>query len=388
MELPRVYYAQNILIGLTILGLVYFSFRRVRDRRLLSHTIFAWMFLPILLNILLEPALGMLSGRPGTISGVAVRVVVVVFFALQPVPMALWMAYLYSILRETSAARSQWLMLLLPLAVNLALTVASLWTGWTFRIDEINAYHRGAYYFLMPAVCYSYLAFYLLYAFRRRDQMLRHELIVFLLAILPTAVAGIVQTLFYGIMLIWLASTFTLMVFYLNLVVRQANTDGLTGLANRRRFDSLLGAAFTPEGCRMKLSMIMVDIDNFKSINDGFGHVMGDRALEAVGDALRHSARKGDLVARIGGDEFALLAEVREPRDMERIAGRVRENLKALNQKRHFPFDIDVSVGYGLCDERENLTPCAFFQMIDERMYHDKRAASARLRCNLAAGDA
>jgi diguanylate cyclase (GGDEF)-like protein len=373
MELSRIYYAQNCLVGLIILGLIYFSFRRVRDRRLASHTVFAWMFLPVLMNLLLEPALGLISGRPGPAFGVGVRVVVVLFYVLQPVPMALWMAYLYSILRETRPERSEWLLLVLPFAVNLVITVASLWLDFTFEIDENNTYHRGAYYVLLPGVCYSYLAFYLYYAIRKRNQMLNKEFKMFLFAVLPTALAGIVQTLFYGITAIWLGSTFTLMILYLNLVVHQANTDGLTGLANRRRFSSMLETAFTPEGRKTPISMTLVDIDNFKCINDVHGHVTGDRVLEAVGDALRRSARKDDLVARIGGDEFALLAEVHEPKDMNRIAERVRENLCALNQKRLFPFEIKISVGCGRCDDRENLTPSAFFELIDNRLYDEKR---------------
>ena len=85
--------------------------------------------------------------------------------------------------------------------------------------------------------------------------------------------------------------------------------DALTGIANRRKFDEVL-----PEEWRRAsrtgspFSLMMIDIDNFKGYNDGFGHARGDECLQIVSKALRDSARRaGDLAARYGGEEFVLV---------------------------------------------------------------------------------
>ena len=87
-------------------------------------------------------------------------------------------------------------------------------------------------------------------------------------------------------------------------LAQMATTDGLTGLANHRQFHDALGQAVqsTPT-----VSLLMIDVDHFKSFNDDFGHPAGDRVLQVVADVLRGATRGGDTVARYGGEEFALV---------------------------------------------------------------------------------
>lgn len=379
VNLTTLYYVQNCAIGVTLLGLIFASFRKVADRRQASHAIFFWTMPFILLNLLLEPIFGALSGRAGFAAGLGVRAVASLYFILQPVPEALWIAYLFSLASaEGRPSGRQWLWLSLPFALNLIFTLMSLTGDFTFFIGPDNAYHRGRYYLLVPALGYSYLIFYVYYAFRKRKQMLRHEFRTVLGSWLPTMIACVVQTLFRGVYAIWLAACFSMLILYIDIMIRQANTDSLTGLANRRRFDGELEAAFHAEGRKMLTAGIMIDVDNFKEINDSHGHLTGDRVLEAVGGILQKSARKGDLVARFGGDEFVILADVREEEDARRILARVKENMAAFNRRRAFPFQVELSYGLGLYDGRGDVTPDAFLQTIDNRMYGEKRSNRRR----------
>ncbi|MEU8662230.1 GGDEF domain-containing protein [Actinoplanes philippinensis] len=88
----------------------------------------------------------------------------------------------------------------------------------------------------------------------------------------------------------------------------QATSDSLTGAANRRAFDAELGAAVATAGHQEPVALIMIDVDHFKTINDTWGHAVGDLALRTVADALREAAEdRRHMVARLGGDEFAVL---------------------------------------------------------------------------------
>ncbi|HMA46118.1 MAG TPA: GGDEF domain-containing protein [Frankiaceae bacterium] len=107
---------------------------------------------------------------------------------------------------------------------------------------------------------------------------------------------------------------------------RQARTDDLTGLANRRAFYER-AAELAAVGAAERRALLLLDLDRFKEVNDSLGHQVGDQLLALVGPRLTGCRREGDLLARIGGDEFALLlADADEP-EARRVAERIRVTL-------------------------------------------------------------
>jgi diguanylate cyclase (GGDEF)-like protein len=108
----------------------------------------------------------------------------------------------------------------------------------------------------------------------------------------------------------------------------QARIDALTGLHNRRGFDELLiREVARARRYEMPLSLAMVDIENFKEVNDRWSYAEGDRCLREVADALRDSLRQPDFCFRWGGDEFALILSGTPADETEPIAERVREHV-------------------------------------------------------------
>ncbi len=129
-----------------------------------------------------------------------------------------------------------------------------------------------------------------------------------------------------------------------------ANIDSLTGLGNRCYFHNTLRHTIKRQQRLAKdLAVLFLDLDHFKYINDSYGHHTGDELLKKVGERLNHSVRKGDLVARMGGDEFAIvLYDIRGPKDITVVANKI---IQALSE----PMDIDkhlittsVSIGIAL----------------------------------------
>jgi diguanylate cyclase (GGDEF)-like protein len=114
-------------------------------------------------------------------------------------------------------------------------------------------------------------------------------------------------------------------------ILELAQTDLLTNLANRRAFTKRLQMAFTAAWRGAPpFAVLYLDIDNFKDVNDTLGHAMGDLLLKEVVNRLRNAARPDDLVARFGGDEFAiLLTDVADPAAVEGIAVRIGKHLSA-----------------------------------------------------------
>ena len=155
---------------------------------------------------------------------------------------------------------------------------------------------------------------------------------------------------------------------------QMARFDSLTGLANRRYFDERLAA--TIARCRRHgapLSVLYLDIDRFKPINDAHGHEAGDQVLRVFSQRLKACVREGDLAARIGGDEFALLAEgVEGPGDAESIAAKV---IAMMAQ----PVDLGttqlaVSTSVGIAFSLHSLTADRLLVTADAALYEAKAA--------------
>jgi len=113
---------------------------------------------------------------------------------------------------------------------------------------------------------------------------------------------------------------------------RLTNSDGLTGLSNRRYFDEYLGAEWRrAQREQTQLAMLMIDVDAFKAYNDTYGHVAGDEVLRRVSTVIRDNcARAADLPARFGGEEFAMVLPATSPGGVRLLAEKVRRAVQAL----------------------------------------------------------
>lgn len=128
---------------------------------------------------------------------------------------------------------------------------------------------------------------------------------------------------------------------------RLATTDPLTGLYNRRHFLVALEAEWSRfQRYYRSISVLMVDIDNFKSINDRYGHAVGDEAIKAVAEACLQGKRKSDVVGRIGGEEFAVLLPETTRSRAKLVAERIRKRIATTTLRAHDAhFQITASIG-------------------------------------------
>jgi diguanylate cyclase (GGDEF)-like protein len=159
---------------------------------------------------------------------------------------------------------------------------------------------------------------------------------------------------------------------------RVAATDPLTGLANRRHFmtaaDSMLrDAALDDRSC----TLVLLDVDHFKSINDVYGHDAGDRALTGVADAMRRASSSADLTARVGGEEFAILMLGASALHAQHLAAEMASSLRSLDP-------VAVTASYGVVEARDgDLDVSELLVRADAALYEAKR--TGRNRCVVAA---
>ena len=151
--------------------------------------------------------------------------------------------------------------------------------------------------------------------------------------------------------------------------------DDLTGLYNRRGFSDL-GEQYLKLARRTGRSatLIFLDVDRFKTINDTLGHHMGDRALLRIADILRQTFRRSDIIGRLGGDEFAVLAPESSGDPPEVLVHRVKGAVKDFDSSSPEPYRLSVSVGVARFDGDALVRLDDLLAEADSAMYEEKRA--------------
>jgi diguanylate cyclase (GGDEF)-like protein len=159
-------------------------------------------------------------------------------------------------------------------------------------------------------------------------------------------------------------------------IERNASTDALTGLSNRHAMeDSFPREVKRCISDKIPVSLIMIDVDRFKTFNDKFGHVAGDRALSAVGHILRSHFRPRDLLVRYGGDEFAVLMPGLDLTDAAAIAERVRKAVSGSDQiSGDSLIQVPVNVSMGVAELRPGKTFEDLLREADAALYRAKDA--------------
>jgi diguanylate cyclase (GGDEF)-like protein len=150
-------------------------------------------------------------------------------------------------------------------------------------------------------------------------------------------------------------------------------TDELTGLLNRRGFFALAEQQMKLH-IRTKISMALLfaDLDLFKTINDTWGHQQGDAALTSMADIFRQTLRESDIIARMSGDEFAVLLMDTPESSIALITDRLQENIRSFNDRNHVPFKLSISLGIVAHDPNRVCTIDDLLKEADDLMYQNK----------------
>ena len=150
----------------------------------------------------------------------------------------------------------------------------------------------------------------------------------------------------------------------------RAKRDSMTGLYNHQHFMEKIREG----GRRDDGSLIILDIDHFKNINDNYGHAQGDEALIHVVAAVRKAVRANDVVGRIGGEEFAVFLQDANKEEAKMVASRIRQTVENIDfvPEEGIKAPLTVSVGVAMKDEMDNVVGA--MQLADMRMYKAKQS--------------
>jgi two-component system cell cycle response regulator len=165
-----------------------------------------------------------------------------------------------------------------------------------------------------------------------------------------------------------------------------AVVDSLTGLNNRRYFETHFAALVESAADRGRpLSMMILDIDHFKCVNDTYGHDSGDKVLKAFAERVRRVVRNADVLCRLGGEEFVVVM----PDTTLMIAEKIAERVRVAVEKDRFPTadegrEIVVTVSIGIAERGEDVAPEGLFRRADRALYRSKASGRNRVSAEAA----
>ena len=340
----------------------------------MKRVLFREMVYGVSIAIILDIIWMLIDGHPFPGGIFLNRLVNALFLAAGVVLGCIWYLFVLETCGHKITNQLQ-IIVMFPGAVFVVLNVLSIWTEWIFYVTESNVYVRGSLFWLQMIGAYGML---LISLFHIIIQLLRHNSRVSmheirkLLGFYIVPVVGSLATIPYtGMPGTWTCASVSLVLMYIYDQDREILRDGLTGLNNRKVIENAYSEyAKTGDG----LCLFMIDLDNFKHINDALGHPVGDEALVAVAKILTGSmAGIRGIVARYGGDEFLILGFFNGTET--EFKNSLRERFRVYNEEHTLPYRLEASIGIGHSEKGMSLD--ALMRKADANLYIDKRKRNA-----------
>ncbi len=263
------------------------------------------------------------------------------------------------------------LLLYSPALIIMSGSVVNFFTPVYFRITDANIYERTPLFFITFAVTYLYLTVGTVIAYGDSRKSERYVFLPAATFLFPVVLASILQVIFAGISLLWVGAAIGLTSAYISLLDENSSIDALSGAFSRHQLNRSLESMLGPGRGDGRVVGIMLDIDNFKQINDRYGHMVGDEAIRAVGRILRRALASRGSVYRYAGDEFTILMRTRYEGQTEDVLTRIRAEADAYNAESQLPCPLSFSLGHAVYVEGESAGD--FIKRIDVAMYEDKK---------------
>ena len=251
------------------------------------------------------------------------------------------------------------------------LLIINLFTPIVFKINEKNNYVRGPYYLLFVIIgfvliFYGY-AYYLIN--KLKNPSLRYFPVIGFLT--PILLGNAIQMQIYGISLLPISFTVAFAAISIALQNECIYIDKLTGVYNRYELDKFLKNTRFKRNNR--IAAIMLDLNDFKSINDNYSHEEGDKALVAFADIIATEIGTDGIVIRFAGDEFIIILPKFRSNDLSEYKSRINQALENYNATSGKPYKLAAAIGGKIFDTRQDDMTDVVSQ-IDALMYSDKKS--------------
>jgi diguanylate cyclase (GGDEF)-like protein len=323
------------------------------------------------ISVIVEFISRIIDGRPGPAVTVSLYAVLSLFLVAQNCTYYIGAIFIDYFTYGNSARTKKFISIVCVfLAVQTVSVIVNLPLGYYFYISAENLYTPGKFYLLRLLLSYfPILVIIVDIALAPKHCRHTHAYLIFLFLFI-TGSGAAMDVVFKSSNLVWPCFSAAILCVYFFIIQTDSKIDSLTGIGNRYSFNEFIDK-LSRQNTKVDYSIVMIDLDHFKEINDTLGHLEGDNALRDMASVIKGCIRHSDFAARYGGDEFVLatLAE----NDIQRLMDRIQRAIDIQNSKCVRPYQIYMSYGYAIYTTNSGRSIQEFITHIDRLMYQHKQ---------------
>ncbi len=373
-----IYYIETNLIAIIISVLMLIQARRTESKNETSYIILSLM---MWMSVFLSACDIMAYCYRGK-NYLGVEISNMMYFVSMLIGCYLWFLYICIKMHFAKQLRKTILLTSPPAIITLVAILTNPVTEYIFSVDSDVAYRRADGIVLTWVVEWGYifaaLVLNIVQIAKSQSKFRKKKYAGYLLFLIPMIIAGACQMMFYGVTIIQIGVVIAVLLIYSNKQYYQIQRDELTELDNKNSFLHFKDK-ITSESKNYNATILFIDVDNFKQINDKYGHLIGDMSLKDIGVAIKtacSSVSRGFTPFRYAGDEFVIVGLETDNENLELLKSKIDANLKEkneINKKNGEKYTLSVSIG---CAEGLLFDDVSFEKLFieaDKDMYRVKK---------------
>jgi diguanylate cyclase (GGDEF)-like protein len=332
----------------------------------------------ILIQLILETLTCIINGRSGISYVYISKILHTGLFVVGTLIGYLWFRFIYLWIYNKKLSLLLKRVLFIPFIINMVITLSSPFTNYIFLISEENIYNRGTLFMVPIIIIFVYLICGFIVLVKNKRSINNEEFYPLIVSVLLPLAGLIIQGTFYGILLAWSSVAFSCIIVFIFLQQRMFQLDTLTGAWARGSFENYLNMRVKMKEAK-KVGIIFLDLDDFKKLNDTFGHIEGDQALKTVVKIIKSVLKPSEFVARFGGDEFVIISELDSIKQLEKLVMKIEKAFEDYNTITDKKYKLKYSCGYDVFKPKVHSID-KFLNHVDYLMYCKKSSKKSNIR--------
>lgn len=371
-----------VLLDINFFGIIVLSFLAMKYRYsyrfgTLSEKFFMTLVLSNIVLLVTDILSVILKGIDHPVYRGMAYISKTLFFASCMLLCMSWLYFYITRIHRLNRLNSKFLKYILPLPFVFfnVFMIMTLKSGAIFSFTQTNTYVRGQYFHVTTICGFFYIIAALIFILINRKKLTKGEYLPLVMTPLIAIFLGVLQSLIlFPTLFVWPLLSIVFNGIHMSVLDTMVLTDHLTGLNNRMALDKYLRRICSEHFTnKQSIGFIMIDVDDFKKINDTSGHIIGDEVLKECSNILRKSFNGSNFMARYGGDEFSIVVSNCSETDIWKLLDDISEEVDRYNQHSHTN-KISFSTGYKVIQEDDLLDVSQIIHDVDRLMYLEKQA--------------